>query len=228
MSNLSALHTALTSFVEQQDRYNEAYGLFTDTYIRAFSEPVQPHVDERLTLSPELQYLYSHYEMVDEAAAGTLKRKSAAVLIGHGILLSFVAPEHLHRQQYGYRWIIHPETDETEESATWPASHLVIANYNDDPIIVDTAAPLSPVHASFEGGQAEPIADSLADFFQAMTIMVEGAFSFEGEITDEDTYEVKDSYIDLIQPQLQDLLGELYTQNLLVYLSLLDEATSFN
>ncbi|MDN4599731.1 hypothetical protein P5G61_00705 [Paenibacillus sp. F6_3S_P_1C] len=36
-------------------------------------------------------------------------------------------------------------------AASWKPSHVVIANVNDDPLIVDTAAPDSPVYAAFEG-----------------------------------------------------------------------------
>lgn len=218
MTDFTTLHTALTSFIEQQDRYNEAYGLFPDTYIRSYPQRTDYEVDERILLSPELEYLYSHYEMLDEKAAGTLKLKSAPVLIGDGILLSFAAPEHLYRQQLGYRWIGDPASP--QESADWPPHHVVIAVYNDDPIIVDTSQPGSPVYAAFEGGDPEPIAASLADFFTTLAIMIEGAFDWQGEIMDEETEEVKAGYIESIQPRLQELLGETFMHHLLVYLSL--------
>ena len=51
-----------------------------------------------------------------------------------------------------------------EESDSWPPNHVVIANVNDDPIIVDVGAPHSPVYAAFEGGEPKQVADSWPTF----------------------------------------------------------------
>ncbi|WP_339831885.1 hypothetical protein [Paenibacillus sp. FSL R7-0272] len=215
---MQSLNAALTRFVEQQDLYNETYGLFQNHDLRPRVLPVQPEVDKRISLSPELEYLYSHYEMVDAQAEGTLKMKSAAVEIGDAALLFFVAPEHLHRQQLGFRWIGMQEP--FEESDSWPPHHIVIANVNDDPIIVDAQAPASPVYAAFEGGEPKRVADSLADFFNALAILIENARSFSGEVKDEETYETKPEYLVQVQPKLRELLGEVHTKHLIEYLSL--------
>ncbi|MCP1132483.1 hypothetical protein NKT34_04220 [Paenibacillus polysaccharolyticus] len=215
---MQSLNVALTRFVEQQDLYNETYGLFQNHDLRPRVLPVQPEVDKRISLSPELEYLYSHYEMVDAQAEGTLKMKSAAVEIGDAALLFFVAPEHLHRQQLGFRWIGMQEP--FEESDSWPPHHIVIANVNDDPIIVDAQAPDSPVYAAFEGGEPQRVADSLADFFTALAILIESACSFSGEVKDEETYETKPEYLAQVQPKLRELLGEVLTKHLIEYLSL--------
>ncbi|QOS80483.1 hypothetical protein JNUCC31_06110 [Paenibacillus sp. JNUCC31] len=211
------LKAALTRFVEQQDLYNEAYGLFKNHDLRPREQHRQPDVDERIPLSPELQYLYSHYEMMDEQAQGTLKMKNAAVEIGDAALISFVAPEHLHRQQLGYRWI--GMNEPYEESASWHKNHVVIANYNDDPLIVDTATPNSPVYAAFSGGEPNRIADSLSDFFTALSILIETARNYAGEVKDEETYETKSEYLERVEPVLNDLLGEEHTAHLFEYLS---------
>ncbi|MDN8588449.1 hypothetical protein Q0V21_06680 [Paenibacillus sp. 11B] len=79
---MQQLEAALTRFVEQQNLYNEAYGLFKNHDLRPLTQHHQPEADERIPLSLELQYLYSHYEMVDAKAEGTLKLKNAAVEIG--------------------------------------------------------------------------------------------------------------------------------------------------
>ena len=215
---MQSLNAALTRFVEQQDLYNEAYGLFQNHDLRPRVLPVQPEVDKRIFLSPELQYLYSHYEMVDAQAEGTLKMKNAAVEIGDAALLFFASPEHLHRQQLGFRWIGVQEP--YEESDSWPPHHVVIANVNDDPVIVDTQAPHSPVYAAFEGGEPKRIADSLADFFSALALLIEEARSMAGEVKDEETYETKPEYLSQVQPKLQALLGEKWTVHLLEYLSI--------
>ncbi|MFC9709387.1 hypothetical protein ACFTRD_14670 [Paenibacillus sp. NPDC056933] len=214
---MQQLNAALIRFVEQQDLYNEAYGLFKNHDLRPREQHRQPDVDERIPLSPELLYLYSHYEMMDEQAKGTLKMKNAAVEIGDAALLSFVAPEHLHRQQLGYRWI--GINEPYEESASWHKSHVVIANYNDDPLIVDTAAPDSPVYAALAGQEPQLIADSLTDFFTALSILIEAARSYGGELKDEETYETKPEYLEHVEPVLNDLLGEEHTAHLFEYLS---------
>lgn len=215
---MQQLKLALSRLVEQQDLYNEAYGLFQNHDLRSRVLPVQPEVDKRISLSPELQYLYSHYEMVDAQAEGTLKMKNAAVEIGDAALLFFVAPEHLHRQQLGFRWVGMQEP--YEESDSWPPNHVVMANVNDDPIIVDVKAPHSPVYVAFEGGEAKRVADSLADFFNALAILIENARSLGGEVKDEETYETKPEYLAQVQPKLRKLLGEAHTKHLIEYLSL--------
>lgn len=215
---MQQLKLALTRFVEQQDLYNEAYGLFQNHDLRLRVLPVQPEVDKRISLSPELQYFYSHYEMVDAQAEGTLKMKNAAVEIGDAALLFFVAPEHLHRQQLGFRWVGMQEP--YEESDSWSPNHVVIANVNDDPIIVDVEAPHSPVYAAFEGGEPKRVADSLADFFNALSILIEHARSLGGEVKDEETYETKPEYLTQVKPKLEEMLGEAHTKHLIEYLSL--------
>ncbi|MEC0124482.1 hypothetical protein [Paenibacillus pabuli] len=214
---MEQLNAALTRFVEQQDLYNAAYGLFKNHDLRPREQPCQPEVDERIPLSPELQYLYSHYEMMDEQAKGTLKMKSAAVEIGDAALLSFVAPEHLHRQQLGYRWI--GMSEPYQEAPSWKTNHVVIANFNDDPLIVDTAAPNSPVYAAFTGEEPQLIANSLSDFFNALAILIEAARAYSGELMDEETYETKPEYLEHVEPVLNELLGEEHTAHLFEYLS---------
>ncbi|CAI6076122.1 hypothetical protein PAECIP112173_02409 [Paenibacillus sp. JJ-100] len=215
---MQSLNTALSYFIEQQDLYNEANGLFSNHDLRPRKHPVQPEVDKRIPLSPELQYLYSHYEMIDAKAEGTLKMKSAAVEIGDAALLFFPAPEHLHRQQLGFRWIGMQEP--YDESDTWPSHHIVIANLNDDPVIVDAGEPDSPVYVAFEGGEPALAADSLADFFTAIGILIEHARLFAGEVKDEETFETKPEYLIQIQPKLEELLGQEHTARLLEYLSI--------
>ncbi|WP_433939588.1 hypothetical protein [Paenibacillus lautus] len=212
------LEAALTRFIEQQDLYNRDFGLFTDHEIRKRFEVRLPPVDDRITLSPELAYLYSHYEMIDAKAEGTHKMKNAAVEIGESAVIYFVSPEHLVRQQMGYRWI--SDRGETIESSNWPAHHVVIANVNDDPLIVDVQASGSPVYAAFEGGEPKLIANSLADCFHALSILIEGALLFQGETSDEETYETKPDFLAHVMPPLSDLLGSEQMDALLEYLSL--------
>jgi hypothetical protein len=214
---MQQLDAALKRFIEQQDLYNEAYGLFKNHDLRPRKQHCQPEVDTRITLTPELQYLYSNYEMVDAKAESTLKMKNAAVEIGDAALISFVAPEHLHRQQLGFRWI--GMNEPYEESSTWSKDHVVIATFNDDPLIVDTESPNSPVYVAFTGGEPNRIADSLSDFFSALAILIEVARTYAGELKDEETYETKPEYLEQVEPLLQDLLGEEYTAHLFDYLS---------
>ncbi|MBY7739401.1 hypothetical protein [Paenibacillus polymyxa] len=214
---MKQLSEALARFVQLQDLYNAAYGLFQDHDIQPRSESITDCWDSRIPLSPELAYMYSHYEMIDAKAAGTHKLKNAAVEVGDAAVLFFVAPEHLYRQQLGYRFVTSGEL--VQESSSWPSHHVVIATFNDDPLIVDTSAPDSPVYAAIEGGAAQQVADSLANFFTALSILIEGACTFKGELIDEDTYETKAAYIEHVKPLLHHLLGENQTMYLLKYLS---------
>lgn len=215
---MQKLEAALTRFIEQQDLYNRDFGLFSDHEIRKRSKVQLPPVDDRITLSPELAYLYSHYEMMDAKAEGTHKMKNAAVEIGESAVIYFVSPEHLVRQQMGYRWI--SDRGETVESSNWPSHHVVVANVNDDPLIVDVQASGSPVYAAFEGGEPKLIANSLADCFHALSILIEGALLFQGETSDEETYETKPDFLAHVRPSLSDLLGSEQMDALLEYLSL--------
>ncbi|WP_256022463.1 hypothetical protein [Paenibacillus kribbensis] len=122
--------------------------------------------------------------MIDAKAAGTHKLKNAAVEIGDAAVLFFAAPEHLYRQQLGYRWIGTGEL--VHESSSWSPHHAVIATYNEDPLIVDTGAARSSVYAAYEGGAPQQVADSLADFFAALSILIEAARTFKGELKDEE------------------------------------------
>ncbi|MNW65651.1 hypothetical protein D3C74_440490 [compost metagenome] len=96
----------------------------------------------------------------------------------------------------------------------------MIATFNDDPVIVDTSALGSPVYAAFEGGVPQQIADSLANFFTALSILIEGACTFKGELKYEETYETKAEYIEHVKPLLHPLLSENQTTYLMEYLSL--------
>jgi len=53
---MQKLDAALKQFVEQQDLYNEAYGLFRQHDLRPREQPYQPQVDKRIPISPELMY----------------------------------------------------------------------------------------------------------------------------------------------------------------------------
>lgn len=117
---MKQLSEALTRFVQQQNLYNATYGLFQDHDIQPRTENLTDCWDNRIPISPELEYLYSHYEMIDAKAAGTHKLKNAAVEIGDAAVLFFVAPEHLYRQQLGYRFITSGELVHESSSCNSP------------------------------------------------------------------------------------------------------------
>lgn len=216
--SLEKLGAAIKRFLEQQDQYNMTYGLFKNHDIRLREAPFEPEVDKRIPLSAELEYFYSRYEIRDASAEGTLKLKNAAVEIGDAAVLFFASPEHLHRQQLGFRWI--GQNEPYRESDTWQHQHVVIANFNDDPLIVDTSSPDSPVYACVAGAKPECVAASLADFFLALAILIEGAYAFGGEVKDEESFETKEAYLELVEPLLWELLGKESTAHLIDYLSL--------
>ncbi|MFK4304815.1 hypothetical protein ABH892_004982 [Paenibacillus sp. RC254] len=55
----------------------------------------------------------------------------------------------------------------------------------------------------------------MADFFTALSILIEAARTFKGELKDEDTYETKNEFIEHVEPLLHHLLGENQTTYLL-------------
>ncbi|MFD1175879.1 hypothetical protein ACFQ3W_06110 [Paenibacillus puldeungensis] len=215
---MERLGAALKRFLEQQDQYNITYGLFKNHDIRLREAPFEPVVDQRIPLSAELEYFYTRCEIRDASAEGTLKMKSAAVEIGDAAVLFFAAPEHLQRQQLGFRWI--GQNEPYRESETWQSQHVVIANFNDDPLIVDTSSQDSPVYACVAGANPECVAASLADFFIALAILIEGAYAFGGEVKDGESFETKETYLELVEPPLWELLGKETTAHLIDYLSL--------
>ncbi len=219
-SNQSTLQAAASAFVQQHQLYNEKYGLFEGNGIIAFAESTPFESDERIPLSPELEYWYSHYEMIDPKKPGENPRKNAAVLIGDGILLFFAAPEDLYDLQLGRRWVGVGDPDQLQESENWRAEHVVIATFNDDPVIADTSTPGTPIYVAYDTGKPALAAASLADFFAVLAILIEAATELGGEIRDEDTDEVKPQYLEQIESKLDELLGEQAANELLLYLSL--------
>jgi len=215
---MDVLDQAMASFLKWQDQYNEAYGLFKEQDIRPLAEFCDPGVDGRIPLSPELQHFYTRYEIRSGADHKTsLGMKSAAVEIGDAAVLFFPKPEHLFRQQLGYRWLGTGEP--YQASPSWPPEHVVIANYNDDPLIVDTASPASPVYGRIDGSEAFLLADSLADFFSALALLIEAAFAMEGNVTNEETFEIEAAFVEEVRPKLVQLLGKDKAENVMKYLS---------
>ncbi|WP_146116269.1 hypothetical protein [Paenibacillus sp. AR247] len=180
-------------------------------------ELCDPGMDGRIPLSPELQHFYTWYEIRSGTDITSLGMRSAAVEIGDAAVLFFPKPEHLFRQQLGYRWLGTGEP--YQASPSWPPEHVVIANYNDDPLIVDTASPASPVYGQIDGSGAFPIADSLADFFSALALLIEAAFAMEGNVTNEETFEIEAAFVEEVRPKLLQLLGEEKAENVMKYLS---------
>jgi hypothetical protein len=91
---------------------------------------------------------------------------------------------------------------------------------HDDPLIVDVQASGSPVYAAFEGGESKLVANSLADCFHALSVLIEGALLFQGETSDDEIYETKPDFLAHMMPSLTDLLGSEQRDALLEYLSL--------
>ncbi|UNK16218.1 hypothetical protein MNQ98_16995 [Paenibacillus sp. N3/727] len=213
---MNNLQTAIQLFLHQQDLYNQQYGLFKDHHIQWHSAPAAVKVDERIELSPELMYFYEHCEMMDPNAQLSHKVKNAAVEIGDSAVLFFAAPDHLDRYQQGFRWV--GQHEPYEESDRWDRSLVVIALLNDDPIAVNTALPGSPVYASW-GGDPAPIAASMADFFEALALLIEAARAMQGDLVDEETCEVKELFLQQVEPKLRSLLSDTCTRQLFRFLS---------
>lgn len=163
--------------------------------------------DEKIHLSPELSAFYGHCEVICSISYDGHKEKSASVDLGN-FLMNFCAPESLVCRQEGFRWI---GTNQVENER-WNPFWLVIADVDDNPIVVVTDKEHSPVMASYETGDLIPIADSFADFLDYISLTIEVVYSeYSGEIVDESFV-----FLDCFLEDLRKRLNKVTDKNELV------------
>ena len=97
---------------------------------------------------------------------------------------------------------------------------LVVADKDDDPIVVVTNQENSPVFASYETSPLFPIADSFSAFLDALAVTLEIIHEkFKGEIMDEETFDIYDDFIEMLKSSLSSILKkEEYADNFIDYL----------
>jgi len=115
------------------------------------------------------------------------------------------------RRQEGFRWI----GTEKRDNPNWDSNWLVVADKDDDPIVVVTNEENSPVFASYETSALFPIADSFSAFLDALSVTLEIIHKkFKGEIMDEETFDIYDDFIDMLKSSLIRILKkEEYADN---------------
>jgi len=118
-------------------------------------------MNKEIPLSLELEFFYKYFEVICDINSDGHELPSASIELGVSPmnLWSF---ENLNIRQEGFRWTI---VDNCRvKNPSWDESWLVIADKDDDPIVVVTNKNNSPVIASYEAGDFSPIAGSFADF----------------------------------------------------------------
>ncbi|WP_334072025.1 hypothetical protein [Paenibacillus sp. A14] len=213
---MQTLETSLSNFAEAFNKYNYTYGASQEGKLLHRSEAQSVNVDSRIPLSSELKFFYETYEMVGTVYKRGHQLDVLNIEIG-GAPVYLYPLDLLAARQNGFRWIGRQEP--FKENPKWNPSWVVIADKNDDPIIVDTAKKGSPVYASYEGGDEFPLCDSLATFFDALAIILETVNKFDGDVIDEETLEVKSDYVETLEPLLEEVIGPEYTKNMFEYLS---------
>ena len=172
------------------------------------SESATLQVDERIYLSPELKFFYEHCEVICDVRYDGHKLKSTGINLGNG-RLSLCSPRNLVHRQDGFRWI----GTERKEDLNWNEFWLVIADSDDDPIVVVTDKEGSPIMASYESGDLFPIADSFSDFLDYLSVILElihGKYS--GKIMDEESCELIVGFVE----SLKEVLSKINSNNELV------------
>lgn len=169
---MKTLEQALSTFVETHRTFK----------IPGHFAPIQPDIfkqqwPENIPSSVELDIYMGHYQPHD-------------VLVETGFApILFWSVDQLQQALIGYRWV--GKSEPFEESDTWPPHWVIIADDlgKGNPILVDTNQEGTPVYAGYDAGEPFLIASNLADFFVAMSTLIEVVYGlFEiFEITDDDS-----------------------------------------
>jgi len=189
---MKTLEQALSTFVDTHRRF-ELQGHFTSIQ----PDTLQQQWPENLPRSAELEVYLSHYEPNN-------------VLVETGFApIIFWSIDQLQQSLIGYRWV--GMSEPFEESDTWLSQWVIIADDigKGNPILVDTRKEGTPVYAGYEVGSPFLIAPNLADFFAAMTALIEvvyGSFAIF-EITDDDSV-VLPAFDAQLEAAIEPILGE--------------------
>lgn len=196
---MKRLEKSMLNFIETMNKHPQIESpVVKKGGVHYNSESVKLVVDERIHLSPELQYFYQHCEIICDVRHDGHELKNMGIDLGNA-LLHLWPSKNLVLRQDGFRWI----GIDRKENPNWNPFWLVIADINDDPIVVVTDKEDSPVMASYEGGALFPIANSFSDFLDYLSITVELIQEeYNGEIIDDETYELLERFIDNLKEEL--------------------------
>lgn len=183
--------------------------------VRYRSESVKLEVDEKIHLSSELKYFYEHCEIICDVRHDGHELKTMGIDLGNAPLCLWPSKNLVLRQE-GFRWI----GVDRKEDPNWNPFWLVIADINDDPIVVATDKEGSPVMASYEGGTLFPIANSFSDFLYYLSTTIELINEkYHGDIIDDESCELLEGFIDNLRERLTKINdSDELTDNFIDYL----------
>ena len=205
--------------------------------LKYMPEAMDIHFDERLHISPELDFFYRHCEIICDTCTDTVNLPDfmhspgyATIKIGQLFTL-FHPEERLAEFQWGWRWRLryHESCEkEPEENPDWNPDWLVVAyNILCDAVIVDTGKEKSPVMiASHDDCIPHPAANSFAEFLDYISILIElehGKYS--GNKWDEEAGDYIEGFLDDAKEvlgnvnsdsrQVENLINYLYRRDLI-------------
>lgn len=192
---MASLEQALSQWVDTHRTFN-----LDGHFARVDAQILKQKWLDDIPSSPELEYYFSQYEPV-------------GVIVETGFApIQFWQIHELQEALVGYRWV--GMTDALTESDTWRSDFVIIADDmgKGNPIIAVTSEPGTPVYAGYDAGEPFMIANTLADFFVAIRLLIEIVYGqFEiFEITDDDSV-VLPEFEKQLKHAIEPLLGaELY------------------
>ncbi|MCS1384071.1 hypothetical protein NXZ75_17835 [Lysinibacillus sphaericus] len=213
---MKQLEKSIFKFIEALNEYpKEDSPVEKNGGVRYRSKLAKLDVDEKIYLSPELILFYQQCEIICNIRPDGYQLDCTDIDLGNSLLFLYAADK-LVRRQEGFRWI----GTEKREDPNWNPNWLVVADKDDDPIVVVTNQENSPVFASYETSALFPIADSFSVFLDALSVTLEIIHEkFKGEIMDEETFEIYDDFVEKLKSSLISILKkEEYADNLIDYL----------
>ncbi|BCL71983.1 hypothetical protein VNTUMSATTG_39200 [Vibrio nigripulchritudo] len=119
-------------------------------------------------------------------------------------VLYFIAFSNLAEAQMGYRTL-----ENGQPCNGWDQGCVVIALFDDEPVMVNTTSAQAAVWAAYESGNPKLIADNLEDFFQSIHTVIDIQYKkYNFEVLNEDTLEYKEEYLADLNQKLRELLPE--------------------
>lgn len=193
------LENSILHFIEIMNKYPQIESpVVKKGGVRYRSGLAKLQIDEKIYLSPELKYFYEHCEIICDVRHDGHELKSMGIDIGNALLCLW-SSKNLVLRQDGFRWI---GTDR-KENPNWNPFWLVIADINDDPIVVVTDKEGSPVMASYEGGALFPIANSFPDFLDYLSTTIELIQEkYNGEIINDESCDLLEGFIENLKEML--------------------------
>lgn len=216
---MKQLEASLKKFIEIRNTYREYYThcQFKEDEIILETNMFSNSIDQRIPLSPELKFFYDNCTLRKAILEDGSILNGVSIETGKSIAY-ISTPEMLYKRQIGFRWVGVKEPYREDDS--WERAWVVIADRNEDPIMVDTSKPGSPVLARYEMNDFTMIAKSLAEFFEVLSIVIEVTYKkYHGEIMNDDGFEISEKFLDDLRIALGTIL-DVATQieNILDYL----------